>query len=115
MTGSPQTQQVLSLEDAVAIARTQRDELLAGAEVLASLDTSDTSDASYAQLQTAMEKAAPKLSGDAWAHKYWFLTNPDRLDDYHPRVISNSTCSSCCSRRIRSAYRSARRPRSTER
>ena len=30
-----------------------------------------------------MEKAAPKLSGDGWAHKYWFLINPDRLDDYH--------------------------------
>jgi 5-methylcytosine-specific restriction enzyme B len=83
MTGSPQTQQVLSLEKAIAIARMQRDELLAGAEVLASPDSSDTSDESYAQLQTAMEKAAPKLSGDGWAHKYWFLTNPDRLDDYH--------------------------------
>ena len=83
MTGSPQTQQVLSLEDAIAIARTQRDELLAGAEVLASLDSGDTSDTSYAQLQSAMEKAAPKLSGDGWAHKYWFLINPDRLDDYH--------------------------------
>jgi 5-methylcytosine-specific restriction protein B len=83
MTGSSQTQQVLSLEDAIAIARTQRDELLAGAEVLVSLDTGDTSDTSYAQLQTAMEKAAPKLSGDGWAHKYWFLINPDRLDDYH--------------------------------
>jgi 5-methylcytosine-specific restriction protein B len=83
MTGSPQMQQVLSLEDAIAIARTQRDELLAGAEALASLDSSDTSDGSYAQLQTAMEKVAPKLSGDGWAHKYWFLINPDRLDDYH--------------------------------
>ena len=83
MTGSPQTQQALSLEDAIAIARTQRDELLAGAEVLTSLDAGDTSDTSYAQLQTAMEKAAPKLSGDGWAHKYWFLINPDRLDDYH--------------------------------
>jgi 5-methylcytosine-specific restriction protein B len=64
MTGSPLAQQALSLEDAIAIARTQRDELLAGAEVLISLDAGDTSDTSYAQLQTAMEKAAPKLSGD---------------------------------------------------
>jgi 5-methylcytosine-specific restriction enzyme B len=83
ITGSSQMQQVLSLEDAIAIARTQRDELVAGAEVLASLNSGDTSDTSYAQLQTAMEKAAPKLSGDGWAHKYWFLINPDRLDDYH--------------------------------
>jgi 5-methylcytosine-specific restriction protein B len=83
MTGSPQAQHALSLEDAIAIARKQRDELLAGTAVLASLDAADTSDGAYAQLQAAMEKAAPKLSGDGWAHKYWFLINPDRLDDYH--------------------------------
>ena len=44
ITGSPQTQQVLSLEDAVAIARTQRDELLTGAEVLESFNSDDTTD-----------------------------------------------------------------------
>ena len=81
--GSPLAQQVLSPEDAVAIARKQRDELVAGAEVLASLDVADTSDGAYAQLQTAMENAAPELSSDGWAHKYWFLISPDRLDDYH--------------------------------
>ncbi|MGB6283070.1 MAG: AAA family ATPase [Xanthobacteraceae bacterium] len=83
MTGSPQSQQVLSLEDAIVLARQQRDELLAGAEALASLDANDTSDESYARLQATMENVAPKLSGDGWAHKYWFLINPDRLDDYH--------------------------------
>lgn len=83
MTGSPQSQQVLSHEDAIALARQQRDELLAGAEALASLDASDTSDEPYARLQATMENVAPKLSGDGWAHKYWFLINPDRLDDYH--------------------------------
>ena len=82
ITGSPQEQRVLSLEDAIAIARKQRDELVAGSEVLASMD-SDTSDEAYSRLQIAMEKAAPKLSGAGWAHKYWFLINPDRLDDYH--------------------------------
>ena len=83
MTGSPQAQHVLSLEDAIAFARKQRDELVAGAEVLASLDATNTSDEAYIQLQAAMEKAAPKLSGDGWAHKYWFLIHPTLLDDYH--------------------------------
>lgn len=83
MAGSPKAQHILSLEDAIAISRKQRDELVAGAEVLASLDAAKTSDGAYAQLQTAMEQAAPKLSHDAWARKYWFLINPDRLDDYH--------------------------------
>ena len=83
MTGSPQAQQVVSLEDAIAIARKQRDELVAGAEVLTSLDVTDTSDETYAALQAAMERAAPKLAHDGWAHKYWFLVSPDRIDDYH--------------------------------
>jgi 5-methylcytosine-specific restriction enzyme B len=83
MTGSSQGQHVLSLEDAVASARKQRDELVAGAEVLSSLDVNDTSDDAYAKLQAAMEKAAPNLARDGWAHKYWFLISPDRIDDYH--------------------------------
>jgi 5-methylcytosine-specific restriction protein B len=83
MTGSPQGQRVLSLEDAIAFARKQRDELVAGAEVLLSLDANDTSDEAYAKLQAAMEKAAPILARDGWAHKYWFLISPNRIDDYH--------------------------------
>ena len=83
MTGSPKAQNVLSLEDAIDFARNQRDQLVAGADVLSSLDIGDTSDEAYAKLQAAMEKAAPKLAHDGWAHKYWFLISPDRIDDYH--------------------------------
>jgi 5-methylcytosine-specific restriction enzyme B len=83
MTGSPQRQHILSLEDAIAFARMQRDELVTGAEVLSSLDANDASDEAYAKLQTSMEKAAPNLARDGWAHKYWFLIHPDRIDDYH--------------------------------
>ena len=56
---------------------------MAGAEVLASLDATNTSDEAYAQLQAAMEKAAPELSRDGWPHKYWFLIHPNLVDDYH--------------------------------
>jgi 5-methylcytosine-specific restriction protein B len=83
MGGSPIKPHVLSPEEAIAKARQQRDELLAGENVLAALDESDTSDEAYAHLQGAMERAAPELSGDGWAHKYWFLIRPDRLDDFH--------------------------------
>ncbi len=83
MGGSPTAPRVLPREEAVAIARRQRDELLAGDAVLAALDPSDASDEAYATLQASMQKAAPELSGDGWAHKYWFLTHPDRLDDFH--------------------------------
>lgn len=81
--GWPKAPEILSLDAAIAIARKQRDELLAGANVLASLDGADCSDERYTRLQTEMERVAPQLSGDGWAHKYWFLIHPDRLDDYH--------------------------------
>jgi 5-methylcytosine-specific restriction enzyme B len=83
MGGSPTRPHVLSLEDAIAKARQQRDELVAGSRVLAGLNAADTTDENYARLQAAMERAAPELSGDGWSHKYWFLTYPDRLDDFH--------------------------------
>jgi 5-methylcytosine-specific restriction enzyme B len=83
MTGSATQSRVLTITDAIREARQQRDELLAGDEVLRNLDVNDTSDAVCARLQTAMETAAPHLSNAAWAHKYWFLTHPDKLDDFH--------------------------------
>lgn len=81
--GPPKKQQILSLEDAIDKARSQRDELLAGAAVLAALDVTDPSDAVYAQLQTDMAQAAPNLVAAGWAHKYWFLLHPDKIDGYH--------------------------------
>ena len=56
---------------------------MAGAEQLEQFDAASLSDNKYAQLQAAMLSAAPSLAGAGWAHKYWFLICPDRLDDYH--------------------------------
>jgi 5-methylcytosine-specific restriction protein B len=81
--GWPMEQRVLSLEDAIGVARAQRNELLAGTDVLGNLDSVDLSDEAYGKHQAAMEKAAPNLSGDGWAHKYWFLTSSDKIDDFH--------------------------------
>jgi 5-methylcytosine-specific restriction protein B len=83
VTGSPKSQQVLALDAAISIARSQRDELVNGADAIASLDVGDTSDEAYSKLQIAMEKVAPNLSGDGWSHKYWFLVSPNTLDGYH--------------------------------
>jgi 5-methylcytosine-specific restriction protein B len=83
MGGTGSQPQVLTTEDAIRKARQQRDELLAGDEILRDLSASDTSDEVYARLQSAMEARAPELSRDGWSHKYWFLNHPDKLDDYH--------------------------------
>lgn len=81
--GQPNERNVIRLDAAIAKAQNQRDELLAGDAVLAAMDPHDTSDIAYGKLQDAMRVAAPELHGDGWAHKYWFLIHPARLDDYH--------------------------------
>jgi 5-methylcytosine-specific restriction protein B len=83
VTGSPTTKRVISVSEAIEIARGQRDQLVRGAQVLGRTDVSDTSDETYADLQLKMERAAPGLAGTAWAHKYWFLLYSDRLVDFH--------------------------------
>ncbi|MHB0772311.1 AAA family ATPase [Bradyrhizobium sp. 1.29L] len=83
MGGKGTNPKAITVDDAIQIARRQRDELLAGDKLLAELNSIDCSDEAYGDLQKLMEGAAPELSGDGWAHKYWFLTHSDKLDDYH--------------------------------
>lgn len=83
MGGKGTNPKAITVDDAIQIARRQRDELLAGDKLLAELNAVDCSDEAYSDLQKLMEGAAPELSGDGWAHKYWFLTHSDKLDDYH--------------------------------
>lgn len=83
VTGHPQSQRTLDTEAAIALAREQRDELVAGSEVLAKFEPSRATDDACATLDAAMRQAAPKLAGAGWAHKYWFLVHPDRLDTFH--------------------------------
>lgn len=82
VTGAPGGVRTLTVREAADMARQQRDELLAGVEAIERI-APEATDEAYLQLQANMEKAAPVLSGDGWPHKYWFLINPDKLDDYH--------------------------------
>jgi 5-methylcytosine-specific restriction enzyme B len=82
MRGSPQKQQELSMEDAVAQARKHRDQLLRGLVALESLPA-DGTDEDYRALQAKMDAVAPDVSRMAWGHKYFSLLFPDKLDDYH--------------------------------
>lgn len=82
MTGAPTQQRAIRVEKAVELARTHRDQLIAGAKLLESLP-SGASAADYAALQRRMDKVARDVSRLAWGHKYLSLLYPDRLDDYH--------------------------------
>jgi 5-methylcytosine-specific restriction protein B len=82
MTGSPADQREISVDDAIKIARTHRDQLVAGSR-LVDEPSSDTSDDNYAKLQDRMDANAADVSNTAWGHKYFSLLYPDKLDDFH--------------------------------
>jgi len=81
-TGSPRYQQELSTDQAVEIARKHRDQLLAGIQVLEKFPENSANKA-YSELQKSMDRVAPDVSNTAWGHKYFFLLNPYKIDDYH--------------------------------
>ncbi len=75
----------ITLEQAISYARTHRDQLIKGCEVLEAFQT-DATDEDYAELQDHMDELAPDVSRLAWGHKYFSLMAPDKLDDYHSPV-----------------------------
>ena len=82
MTGSPQNQKVISVAEAVRIARIHRDQFVKGCEAINLLP--NLPDAGhYEELQKKMEEIAPDVSNTAWGHKYFSLLFPEKLDDYH--------------------------------
>jgi len=72
----------ITTAQAVEIARTHRDQLVKGAELLEMLPENAT-DEDYAHLQEQMDELAPDVSRLAWGHKYFSLLFPDKLDCFH--------------------------------
>jgi 5-methylcytosine-specific restriction protein B len=81
MTGTGHQQVRLSLEDAVAKARSQRDQLAEAARVLESAGPSDAVD--YGGLQKRLEQVAPDVAETSWGHKYLALLFPTLLEPFH--------------------------------
>ena len=82
ITGSPQSEKELTLEQAIAIARQHRDQLLYGVRLLEEMPE-NSSDEDYRHLQQRMDRIAPDVSNSAWGHKYFHLFYPEKLDDFH--------------------------------
>jgi 5-methylcytosine-specific restriction enzyme B len=85
MTGHPRDQQELSMEEAVAIAKQHRDQLLAGVRLLEKLPTHGA-DSDYLALQEEMNRVAPQVNDTAWGHKYFSLLFHEQMDDFHSPV-----------------------------
>ncbi|MCC7535387.1 MAG: AAA family ATPase [Deltaproteobacteria bacterium] len=82
MVGPAMKQRALPIDEAVAIARRNRDQLVAGTKLLDALPR-DPGQVDYERLQGALEAAAPDLAETAWGHKYFSLVAYQLLDDYH--------------------------------
>lgn len=72
----------ISVEEAVAIARKHRDQLLKGVELLKQVPPNGT-DNDYGKLQERLDQEAPDVSHLGWGHKYFHLIFPEKLDQLH--------------------------------
>ncbi|HJQ67846.1 MAG TPA: AAA family ATPase [Blastocatellia bacterium] len=72
----------ISLEEAIAIARRHRDQLVAGCELLDKFPDNGTDD-DYKALQEQMDSLAPDVSRLTWGHKYFCLIYPAKIDAFH--------------------------------
>jgi 5-methylcytosine-specific restriction enzyme B len=82
VTGSSSAQRVLTTAEAIALARRDRDQLVAASDLVAQLPD-DADDGLYIALQAELTRVAPDVQDTSWGHKYLSLTNPSKLDDYH--------------------------------
>jgi 5-methylcytosine-specific restriction enzyme B len=82
VTGAPGYDKILTEPEAITLARKHRDQLLLGGILLEAIHAR-AGDEVYLALQKNLEKEAPDICGLAWAHKYWCLLFPEKLDDFH--------------------------------
>ncbi len=80
--GTATAQRLLTMNEASAIAVRQRDQLLAGVQVLTAAARS-SAQIDYEDLHTKIFSVAPDVADLAWGHKYFALLFPTVLDDYH--------------------------------
>jgi 5-methylcytosine-specific restriction protein B len=83
---STQSLREISVDEAVTIARRHRDQLLQGVRLLESLSGNAGHD-DYLKLQQGLNEHAPDIVDTIWAHKYFHLLSPDKLDDFHAESI----------------------------
>ena len=79
---NPNVPMSIHLDEAIEIARRNREQLIAGTEAVANLPN-DASLSDYEQLELTLAEVAPDVSRLGWGHKYFSLMYPDKLDDYH--------------------------------
>lgn len=83
VTGNPQNPTVLSVDQAIQLARDIRDALVAGASLIENLPKRATVQ-DYIQLQVQLETTLiHNMSNLGWVHKYYHMIYPDKIESFH--------------------------------
>lgn len=73
---------MVSIDEAIKIARLHRSQLLHAVEAFDKL-SEDAGDAEYITLQKDLEINCKDIVNTAWAHKYLHIVFPEKIDDFH--------------------------------
>ncbi len=85
----------ISMADAIEYARSHREQLLKGVELLNEL-SANANDDEYAQLQDQLDELAPDVSRLAFGHKYFSLLFSRKLTISIAPSYSDITCENYC-------------------
>lgn len=85
MTGSSQKPEELTEEEAITKARSVRDNLVRGSEILERLTNKENvTESEYIQLQTEFDNNLDfNMNSLGWVHKYYHMIYPDKIADFH--------------------------------
>lgn len=85
VSGSSQKPEELTEEEAIIKARSVRDNLVQGAEIIENLlGGENVTMSQYIQLQIEFDKQLDfNMNNLGWVHKYYHMIFPDKIDDFH--------------------------------
>ena len=84
VTGNPQNPTVLSLDEAISLARELRDILILGSETIKQISSTDMGSSEYKKLQESFDKDMKyNMNRLGWVHKYYHMIYPSVIDDFH--------------------------------
>lgn len=84
VTGNPQAPTVLSVDEAISLAREMRDILILGSDAIRELLVYEPGIDEYRKLQKFLDdNMKHSMSRLAWVHKYYHMIYPDLIDSFH--------------------------------
>lgn len=84
VTGNPQNPTILTLDEAVLLARELRDILVVGSETIKQLLDTTLGSEEYRKLQENFDNNMKyNMSKLGWVHKYYHMIYPNLIDDFH--------------------------------